>query len=484
MESSNLLIIMDDKHSQQTLGCYGHPAALTPNIDRLAASGTRFKAAYTNCPICIPSRASFATGRYVHEIGAWDNAFPYEGSPPGWGHRLTAAGRRYTSIGKLHYRNTEAPTGIGEQIILLHAPNGGVGDIFASVRDGEGLPVRLNNERMSSEIGPGESSYTKYDREITERARRWLGEEALQHADRPWTLFVSLTCPHFPFIAPPEFYEMYPLDEIPMPREHPSGGRAWHPWIKCLDDCAPYEDYFDDHKKRVAIASYLGMCSYVDSNVGKILAALDEAGLTGETRVIFASDHGDNLGARGLWGKSTMYEESAAVPLIISGPGVPAGKVSKTPVSLVDLYPSALDCAGLPLTEEEASLPGDSFFKIAGAPDEPGREIFSEFHALGAVSALFMIRRGRFKYIHYTGFAPELFDLEADPGEMNNLAGDPTHQGILRECEAALRARFDPEEVDRRAKADQAALVERHGGREAVIARGNSFASPPPGEKE
>ncbi len=484
MKPMNLLILVDDEHSQMTLGCYGHPVVKTPNLDGLAASGTRFADAYTNCPICIPARASFATGRYVHEIGAWDNAFPYEGQVPSWGHRLQAAGCRTTSVGKLHYRNAGFPTGFDEQIIPLHASNDGIGDIYSSVRDNLGLPVRRNSDRMSNDAGPGESSYTRYDREVTDRACGWLAEEAPKYAERPWVLFVSLTCPHFPFIAPPEFFEMYPLDQIPMPKPHPSGDQSWHPWIKALHICAPYEDYFDEEKKRVAIASYFGMISYVDANVGKILGVLDEYGLRENTRVIFASDHGDNLGARGLWGKSTMYEESAAVPLIVAGPDVPSGKVSRTPVSLVDLYPAVLDCVGLEMTDEEKDLPGESLFEIADGPDEPDRTVFSEFHALGAKTGLFMIRRGNFKYIHYVDHAPELFDLEADPEELSDLAADPAHQNLLRELEAALREVVDPDEVDRRAKADQAALVERYGGREAVIAMGNSFASPPPGEKE
>jgi len=474
---------MDDEHTQKALGCYGHPLAKTPNIDGLAASGTRFEDAYTNCPICIPSRASFATGRYVHEIGAWDNAFPYEGRNLSWGHRLQSAGTRTVAAGKLHYRNSDLPTGFDEQIIPLHAPNKGIGDIFSSVRDNLGLPVRLNNERMSDEIGPGESSYIKYDREVTELACQWLREEAPNN-QRPWAFFVSLTCPHFPLIAPPEYYEMYPLDEISLPKEHASGTNTWHPWIKSLHECAPYEVYFNEEKKRVAIASYLGMCSFADSNVGKILGALTEAGLKDSTRIIFASDHGDNLGARGLWGKSTMYEESVAIPTIVSGPDIPAGKSSATPVSLVDLFPTILQGTGIEPEREDRDLPGISLFESANSPDNPHREIFSEFHALGAITGLFMLRRGKFKYIHYTNYQPELFNLKSDPEELNDLSRKPSHQGILRDLETRLRTITDLEAVDRQAKADQAALVERHGGREAVIKMGNNFASLPPGEGE
>ncbi len=484
MEPMNFLLLMDDEHTQNVLGCYGHPLVKTPHLDALAASGTRFASAYTNCPICVPARASFATGRYVHEISAWDNAHPYEGEPPSWGHRLQEHGVRTASVGKLHYRNADVPVGFDQQIIPLHLPKGGRGDVFSAIRDEKGLPPRRHPEWMAERIGPGDSKYITYDAQVTEAACDWLAREAPGHGERPWALFVSLTCPHFPFIGPPEFYAQYPLEDVPLPTPHPSGGYDWHPWIAALHECAPYDVYFDEHRRRVALASYFAMISYVDANVGKILRTLEEAGFAENTRIVFASDHGDNLGERGLWGKSTMYEESVAVPLIVAGPDVPAGKVSRTPVSLVDLYPTALDCAGVLEEGEAARLHGDSLFGVAAASDAPEREIFSEFHALGARTGLFMLRRGRYKYIHYVGHDPELFDLEADPEERRDLAGSPAHRSVLEDMRARLHRVVDPEAVDRRAKAEQAALVEQHGGREAVIAIGNSFASPPPGEQE
>ncbi len=484
MEAMNFLLLMDDEHTQKMMGCYGHPLVKTPNLDALAASGVRFENAYTNCPICAPARASFATGKYVHEIGTWDNAHPYEGYPPSWAHRLQESGVRTVSVGKLHYRNAEVPVGFDEQIIPLHLPKGGIGDVSSAVRDDKGLPPRKNPQWMAELIGPGDSKYITYDTNVTDLACEWIARQAKEDDGCPWALFVSLTCPHFPFIGPPEFYELYPLEDIPLPKPHPSGSYDWHPWIAALHECAPYDVYFDDHKRRVALACYFAMVSFVDSNVGKIMKTLEDSGLKDNTRVLFTSDHGDNLGERGLWGKSTMYEESVAVPLIVSAPDIPEGMVSRTPVSLIDLFPAALDCAGELGNDEEKRLHGDSLFRLANEPDDIEREIFSEFHALGARTGMFMIRHGRYKYIHYVGYAPELFDLENDPEERRDLSGSPAHQSILGELEARLMRILDPDEVDSRAKAEQAALVERHGGREAVIAIGNSFASPPPGESE
>ncbi|MEK6710986.1 MAG: sulfatase-like hydrolase/transferase [Nitrospinota bacterium] len=223
--------------------------------------------------------------------------------------------------------------------------------------------------------------------------------------------------------------------------------------------------------------------SFVDDNIGRVLRAIRETGLAGTTRVIYASDHGESLGARGVWGKSNLYEESAAIPLIVAGPDVPAGKVCRTPVSLVDGYPSILECLGVTPGPEDAALPGRSLFQVLSRADEPERWVFSEYHAGGAKTGAYMLRRGRYKHIHYVGFPPELFDLEADPEELRDLASSPSHQGALEEFGALLRSIVDPEEVDLRAKRDQAALVARHGGREAIIGQGTYTWSPAPGEK-
>ena len=474
---TNLLLIMSDEHNPKALGCYGHPLVKTPYIDRLAAAGTRFDSAYTNCPICAPARASFATGRYIHETGYWDFAFPYDGRVQGWGHRLQATGHRVTSIGKLHYRNPTDPTGIDEQIVPMHVP-GGAGDLQGSIRDE--FPEKPQSRDLAARVGPGNTSYLDYDRTITRLACRWLEREAPKFGERPWLLFVSFVCPHYPFIAPPEFFEMYPLHRIPPPkrREDP---RPSHPWWEAFENSYAFDRFFeDDERRRTAIAAYCGLCSFMDENVGKILRVLEVAGLKEGTRVAYLSDHGDNLGARGLWGKSTMYEESAGVPLVLSGAEVPRGKVVSTPVSLIDFFPTILECVGESPGPDDRVLPGESLLGIARRPDAPARVVFSEYHAAGAKSGVFMLRRGRFKYIHYLGFPPELFDLEADPEELTNLSASSAHQDLLREFEAILRGTLDPEAVDRRAKEDQSAIIARHGGREAVRKAKSPIATPAP----
>jgi choline-sulfatase len=164
-------------------------------MDRLAESGTLFENAYCNCPICVPSRASFATGRHVHEIGNWDNAFPYHGEPPSFGHALAAEGHRCDSIGKLHYRGSEDPNGFDNEILPLHVLNG-QGDLQGMLR--QPPPRRPSTKQLAGDAGPGESTYIRYDRNIRDAACHWLEDVAATPPDRPWVLFVSFVCPHFP----------------------------------------------------------------------------------------------------------------------------------------------------------------------------------------------------------------------------------------------------------------------------------------------
>src|SRR6476620_10463204 len=162
MRAKNLVFIISDEHQARALSCAGHPVVRTPNIDRLAARGTRFTAAYTPSPICVPARASLATGRYVHEIRFWDNAIAYDGSIPSWGHRLMAKGHRVVSIGKLHYvRSDPARNGFSEEILPMHLADGD-GDVVGLIRDE--LIVRKGAAKLGPEAGPGESHYTAYDR--------------------------------------------------------------------------------------------------------------------------------------------------------------------------------------------------------------------------------------------------------------------------------------------------------------------------------
>jgi choline-sulfatase len=475
---ANFLVLMADEHSPKFLGCAGHDLVKTPNLDALAARGTRFTSAYTNSPICVSARASLATGRYVHDHQCWDNAIAYDGTPPGWAHELQETGHPVTSIGKLHYTSADAPGGFDEQFMPMHIA-GGVGDLHGSVRDE--IPVRYQSENMSKQVGPGVTKYQDYDRNITDAACTWLNEAASNPPDKPWVLFVSYICPHFPLIAPQEYFDMYADVEIPLPKQRIDDMDRTHPWWQGFMRSYIFDQYFmdDDHRRR-AIQNYLGLCTFLDDNIGRVLAALEAADLGDTTRIAYFSAHGDNMGARKMWGKSTMYEESVGVPMMLAGPGIESSQVRNTHVSLVDVFPTVLSGVGETVADE--TLPGTSLLGIVNAPDDPDRTVFSEYHGAGARTAAFMLRRGPYKYIHYVDFTPELYDLEADPEELRDLSASPDHQQLIKDFEKQLRSMVDPEAIDRAAKKDQAALIERHGGREQIVSGGGIHGTPVPKE--
>jgi choline-sulfatase len=480
MKPANLLFILSDEHSRRVLGCYGHQMIRTPHLDWLAASGVRFCDAYSNSPICVPSRAALATGRHVHQIRFWDNAIPYDGSVPSWHHRVREAGHEVTAIGKLHFRSADDDNGFTEEVMPLHVVDG-IGDPLGWLR--EPLPVRKAALRLAKEAGRGNSSYQDYDDKITAAAVDWLKARAGRRPEKPWVLFVSLVCPHFPLIARPEWYDLYPEDRVPLPALYdPTERQPDHPYVAAIRECQVYDKGFDAVSLRRAIAAYFGLVSFIDHNVGRLVDALAETGLAEETRVLYSSDHGDNLGTRGLWGKSNMYEEAAGVPMLLAGPEVPQGVVCREPVSLVDVFPTVVAGAGLTPHPDDRDLPGDSLFDVAKGV-APRRTMLSEYHAAGAATGAFMIRKGRFKYVYYAGLPPQLFDLDSDPQEARDLAREPGYRGLVEDCERELRRVVDPDAADALAKADQRARIAAFGGREAILQRGSFGYSPTPGTK-
>ncbi|MBT98378.1 MAG: sulfatase [Dehalococcoidia bacterium] len=475
MRPANFLYIISDQHNKHALGCYGHPVVQTPNLDRLAERGTRFDNAYTNCPICVPVRASLATGRYVHQAGYWDNGHPYDGRVNSWHHRLREQGFHIDSIGKLHFSGPQNDHGFTNEVEPLHVVDG-VGDVLGCIRD-ERAPVRKKRVGIL-DAGPGESTYLQYDVRNGDNGVAWLNEH--KDDEKPWALFLSFVCPHPPYICPQKFFDQYIDQHIPFQPQWRESDWPQHPALDYMRRFFDFDPQFTEAQIKQMIAAYLGACSHLDEQIGRVLDELDKLGLVDSTRVIYTSDHGEHQGARGVWGKFSMFEESAGIPFIAAGPDIPAAEVRKTPISLVDTFPTAVECVGASLSDSDGDLPGGSIWSIANEPDQD-RTIFSEYHAVGSRHASYMVRDLTHKYVHYAHEPAQLYDMVSDPDELTDLAS--TESDRVDHFERRLREICDPIEQDRRAKDDQATKIDEFGGVETVLNRGAFDNSPVPGEK-
>jgi choline-sulfatase len=271
-----------------------------------------------------------------------------------------------------------------------------------------------------------------------------------------------------------------PYDKLPFPKAWSKNQRPMHPALEytrremCIAD-------IDDNTVRKAVATYYAMTAYMDCQAGKILDALERLGLRGKTRIIYTDDHGDSMGDHGLFFKNNMYEGSVGVPLIIAGPDIPSGKVVEDAVSLVDIFPTVLECMGVESKPEDKNLPGLSLLEWAKTDKKPlHRPIFSEYHASASDSARFMLRQGDYKLVYYVSHQPQLFNLKDDPDELHDLAADPSCAGVLAQLEAQLREICDPEKVSEQAKREQNMLLEKHGGEEKVLKESPVSYSPVP----
>ncbi|WP_282610285.1 sulfatase-like hydrolase/transferase [Pelagibius sp. Alg239-R121] len=467
MGAPNVLILCSDEHARSAAGCYGHTVVQTPTLDRLAAQGTRFTRAYTPSPICVPARASLATGLHVHETRCWSSAEPYHGQIESWMHRLRAGGQTVVSIGKLHFRLSDDDNGFSEEILPMHVTNGGMGWPQGLLRNP--LPTFESVAELAAETGPGESDYTEYDRRVTREACNWLRGRPLADAKAPWSLFVSFVSPHYPLTAPKPFFDLYDGCEIPDPLDRETASCTGHPVLREMAGFWDYDSHFDPDKRRLARRCYYGLCSFLDDNIRQVLEALEDSEQARDTLILYLSDHGEMLGNHGFWTKSLMYEDSVAIPFLLAGAGVPRS-VNRTPISLTDVAATVEQAAGLspkPAAEAWQGRPLQSFVE----QPEPGRFILSEYHDGGSPTGFFMLRQGAWKYVYYAGGYPsQLFNLEEDPRETNDLSSSGAAEVAREALHKQLISILNPEAVNRAAFSDQASLLAQYGGAEKVLA--------------
>lgn len=441
MDKPNMLILMADQMTCALTGAYGHPVVQTPALERLCAEGVRFDAAYTPCPLCTPARSAMFSGRHVSRTRTYDNASVLPSDVPTFAHHLRVAGYQVVASGKMHFVGADQHHGLEARL----TPDIYPADFSWTPQDEEyAAPDERSGRKAiaAMDAGPCEwSDQLSYDEDVHARAleflRGWSGR-------RPFCLLVSYSHPHPPFLAPRRLWDLYEGREIPLPglTDIAAAERSdMERWLHGFQGLSPADAADVDFLRRLHRA-YYAMVSYVDEKVGELLGALERSGLRDSTAVIFLSDHGSMLGQRRMVQKRLFYEWSARVPLIASLPRLwPGGQCVQTPVSLLDLFPTLTDLAQAPAPLD---VDGRSLMPLLAGQAAQDRAVISEYHGEGVPAPCFMVRRGRYKYTCAHGHGRELFDLAADPGEGNNLAGRPELADVQSELHAAILERFDP----------------------------------------
>jgi choline-sulfatase len=454
MKRPNVLILMVDQLAG-TLFPDGPAGFLhTPNLRALAARSTRFANSYTASPLCAPGRASLMSGQLPSRTGVYDNAAEFASDIPTFAHHLRRAGYRTCLSGKMHFVGPDQLHGFEERLTTdIYPADFGWTPDYA--RPGERIDWWYHN--LGSVTGAGTAEITnqlEYDDEVAYHATAKLHDLSRRQDPRPWCLTVSFTHPHDPYVARPRFWELYgdcpALDpEVPaiaFEEQDPHSRR-----LMLASDWTAFDITAEDVRR--ARRGYFAGISYVDDKIGEILGVLERGGLAEETVVVFVSDHGDMLGERGLWFKMSFREGSARVPLMVAAPGMQAGRCD-VPVSTLDVVPTLAELAGIDLSGVAPWVDGESLVPVAsGGPRGP---VPMEYAAEGSVAPMVALRDGRWKLSVCAADPPMLFDLESDPQELRDLAGEPACGAVMERLTAAVAARWDLAGFDRDVRESQA----------------------------
>ena len=476
-----LFLIADDLNN--LLGCYGDPRAKTPNLDKLAARGVRFDLAYCTYPLCGPSRNSFLTGLYPNSTGILTNGQIFRQTIPNQ-LSLPQAFRQHgylgVRIGKLYHYNV--PNSVGT--------NGHDDPASWEIEINPAGVDRLEEHPKITSLTRGTFGATlswyaspKGDLEHTDGKQaldaEWVLERCARQKDRPFFLTVGFFRPHTPYVAPKPYFDRYPVAQMPVV-QGVKEDQADVP-TAALASAKREQDAMTDQQRREALQAYYASISFMDANVGRVVDALDRLGLAESTVIVFTSDHGYHTGEHGLWQKMSLFEESARVPLLIVAPGFSKkGTVVKTPVSHVDLFPTLAELCGVKPPE---NLQGQSLVPLLKDPAGTGRgwaltqvqrgiaaatpgaktakggkaaksakgpvetearkgEITREGSNAAQRFFGYSLRTARWRYTEWGEgqHGRELYDHDADPKEITNLAEKPEHAQTVAALSQQLRA--------------------------------------------
>jgi choline-sulfatase len=437
----HILLLIDDEHRPDVMTAEGNPHIRMPTLDRIIGQGTYFRSAYTPAPVCVPARQSFLTGLYARRSGCTGFDTPLPSDVLTIPEHFANYGYNPTCAGKMHFVGPDQMHGWRERIgrnIEYSARRTGEAHLSAARPHVQGTgkwPTikEITNARAGRGHHMAQDLYT-VDGALLYLDEYFVGEPYDRPGEGPLMLAVSLNSPHYPYQCPEELFSYYL--------------RRVEPYVENLPEQFDCDDFF---KVRVgtdvtwreahrATAAYYGMIELVDRQYGRVVSKLEELNVLDDFVIVFLSDHGEMLGQKGLWEKQQFFEASARVPFSITAPGRFAGgpRTVTHNVSLVDLFPTLCDIAGLPIPD---GLDGRSLVPLlegdaGGWPNEVYCELY---HELNGPSE--MVKADDLKYFRFRGkgWPEQLFDLAADPGETRNLVDDPAYAADLQR----LRARLD-----------------------------------------
>ena len=432
----NVVLLMVDEHNPRYSEPYGHPFVKTPALTRLARMGTTFTNAYCPSPLCMPSRSAFLSGHRVFQLQTYGNCNVFPSDHPSYGKVLAAQGVHTVHIGKTDVYEHSSKLGFTEMI----APGDRKppGDVWVSRRN----PFDVQQESEGRKGGYGvRPDPFKADTTLVNTALDWLSRTA-PGLKQPWTLAINIGKPHFPHYVTQELWDMY-AEHADLPAYRGDAETARHPFAMDLRKFFG-TDAIGEEQVRNLRRGYYGCVTWVDRQLGRILDALDSSGRLRDTVVAYTSDHGEMLGKFGMWWKRSLYEDSVRIPMIVAGPGFETGRRVSTPVDLHDLQASIFAATGARRPKEWC---GRALQSLTG--NDPRRVVFAEFQGGGTRASAFLIRQGRWKLLHNCGAPHQLFDLDADPDELTNVA--ERRADVFRRLEKELRRICDPEAENRRA---------------------------------
>ncbi len=426
-----------------------------PNLSKLSENSIRFANAYAPFPLCAPARAGFMSGRLPSEIGVFDNAAGFGSDIPTFAHLFRHAGYHTCLSGKMHFVGADQLHGFEERLTtdVYPADFGWTPDYR---KPGERIDWWYHNLGSVKAAGTAEVTHQlEYDDEVAFHAVRKIHDYGRSTESRPWMMVVSFTHPHDPYVARRRHWELYESCSHLLPAVPAMAYEKHDPHSRRIFDANDWRSY-ELHEDDIARSrrAYFANISYIDDKIGEILGALEAMEQSDRTVVAFLSDHGDMLGERGLWFKMHMFEGSARVPLMIGGGGIGNGLVDQ-PVSIIDLPATLAEIAEIPADEFIHWSDGCSLLPLAQGGAE-NRPVYLEYSAEASVTPVVGVRDGRYKYIHCNADPPMLYDLDADPCELTNLAGSKSHVQVQQRLSGLVAGRWNLEEFDARVRQSQA----------------------------